>query len=120
MIPSIGFFEPFDAQRKYPQHLLWITCNPYKFSIKDYEHDLSLKMGQALYGSTLPQRIAKRVTLTERSREIFLNLYAEKSDRIPTLPIDAGLPAPLLLKNLQKNIFKLILIALKTNWSVES
>ena len=81
--PFHRFLEPFDAQRKYPQHLLWITCNPYKFSIKDYEHDLSLKMGQALYGSTLPQRIAKRVTLTERSREIFLNLYAEKSDRIP-------------------------------------
>jgi hypothetical protein len=71
------------APRNYPKNLAWIVNTPYKVQIKDNYDNLSLKMGEALYGLTLEQRIATRRRISQTSKEVFLNLYHEQGNHTP-------------------------------------
>ena len=81
---QLGHFLGLPAlQTPCPQHLKWITAMPFRVEPHDYITGVSLKMGQAVYGLTLEQRMSNRERINPLSKRIFLNLYHEQDDRIP-------------------------------------
>ncbi len=75
--------KPTPPITSYPKDLEWIVNIPYKINRYNYDNQLSLEMGKALYNLSEQERAQKRATISQKTKEVFLNLYNEKADRIP-------------------------------------
>ena len=70
-------------RESHPKHLAWITEKSYKIHKNDYDTKLSLKMGRALYDLSQDECSERRKEISTLAKEVFLNLYKEKKNRIP-------------------------------------